>query len=238
MKKRRIFALIMLAFILCTGSGSASRAEPAGYIALTFDDGPSGRITRRLLEGLESRNVKATFFLCGYRLEEYPQVAPLIAAGGHEIGLHGFSHNSMKDMDTATLQQELHHTRRLILEQTGLRAVLLRPPGGLCGQLLSQVATAEGMPIVLWSLDTKDWAKQDASFVADRIIQTAQDGDIVLLHDMQMSTVEGALRAVDTLAERGFCFVTVSRLASLRGVTLQGGMQYRRLPPPQNNGLK
>lgn len=238
MKKQRLFSLLALLLFLCAGSSRAAQPTPAGYIALTFDDGPSGRITRRLLEGLEQRNVKATFFLCGYRLEEYPKVAPLIAAGEHEIGLHGYSHDSMKNMDTGTLLKELHRTRRLILEQTGVRAVLLRPPGGLCGETLDRVATAEGMPLVLWSLDTKDWARQDASFVADRIIQNAEDGDIVLLHDMQMSTVDGVLRAIDALTERGFRFVTVSRLAALRGVTLRGGVQYSQFSPTQNGILK
>jgi peptidoglycan/xylan/chitin deacetylase (PgdA/CDA1 family) len=58
-------------------------------VALTFDDGPSGRFTRRLLEGLAQRDAKATFFLCGYRLEQYPRLAEAIVAEGHEVGVHG-----------------------------------------------------------------------------------------------------------------------------------------------------
>lgn len=236
MKKAVLCFLLFLLPVLCCPNAPAQQAP--SYIALTFDDGPSGRITRRLLEGLEDRGVRATFFLCGYRLKEYPQIAPLIAADGHEIGLHGYSHDSMKNMDRQTLLKELHRTRHLILEQTGIRSVLLRPPGGLCGEVLGQVAAAEGMPLVLWSLDTKDWARQDASFVADQIIKNAKDGDIVLLHDMQMSTVDGVFQAIDVLARQGFRFVTVSHLAELRGIALRGGVQYTRFPPMPMEDLK
>ena len=89
----RRFWAIFLCFCLI-GFPCAKAKEPA-YVALTFDDGPSGRFTRRLLEGLEQREVKATFLLCGYRLEDYPQLAKQIFEAGHEIGLHGYSHKNM-----------------------------------------------------------------------------------------------------------------------------------------------
>ena len=83
--------MLMLCFPVRADAG-------ARYIALTFDDGPSGRFTRRLLDGLQDRNVKATFLLCGYRVEGYPKEAARIIAEGHEIGLHGYSHDPMNTM--------------------------------------------------------------------------------------------------------------------------------------------
>ena len=84
---RRILLIILC---ICILGNVPVRAEKTRYVALTFDDGPSGRFTRRLLEGLEQRDVQATFLLCGYRLEIYPSLAKKIYALGHEIGLHGF----------------------------------------------------------------------------------------------------------------------------------------------------
>ena len=67
-------------------------AQPEKLVALTFDDGPSGKFTRNLLDGLKERDVKATFLLCGYRMEQYPELTARIFNEGHEIGLHGYSH--------------------------------------------------------------------------------------------------------------------------------------------------
>lgn len=92
---RRIFSVILCLSLLVL---PVRAAESEKYIALTFDDGPSGRFTRRLLEGLEERDVKATFLLCGYRLKDYPDTAQAIFDAGHEIGLHGYSHSSMGKM--------------------------------------------------------------------------------------------------------------------------------------------
>ena len=99
----------ILSFILCLSLliFPSVRAEEPQYVALTFDDGPSGRFTRRLLAGLEERQVQATFLLCGYRLKDYPTEAKRILAEGHEIGLHGYSHDPMNKMSRRELEQEL-----------------------------------------------------------------------------------------------------------------------------------
>ena len=84
---RRLLSIILC---ICLMAFPVRGEDRTKYIALTFDDGPSGKYTRRLLDGLEERNVKATFLLCGYRLKEYPQDAQRIYNAGHEIGLHGY----------------------------------------------------------------------------------------------------------------------------------------------------
>ena len=83
---RRFFGIFLCFCILIF---PVRGAEETKYVALTFDDGPSGRFTRRLLDGLQQRDVKATFLLCGYRLKDYPKEAQRIFREGHEIGLHG-----------------------------------------------------------------------------------------------------------------------------------------------------
>ena len=193
-------------------------------MALTFDDGPSGRFTRALLEGLEERSVKGTFLLCGYRLKDYPREAEQILAGGHEIGLHGYSHDPMNQMSRGTLERELEDT--LALLPRGCKPVFLRPPGGESSETVRETARDLGYGILNWSVDPKDWATRDAAVITARVVNAARDGDVILLHDMTDASVEAALAIVDTLKARGFQFVTVTELARLKGVTIEPGKEY------------
>lgn len=206
------------------------RAEETKYVALTFDDGPSGRFTRRLLVGLEERQVQATFLLCGYRLETYPELAQRIHDAGHEIGLHGYSHKDMAKLSRKELLQEIRDTRALLPD--GCEAVFLRPPGGSGTALLEQVAAQEGLALLLWSVDPRDWAVHDASAVEAAVSSQVQDGDVILLHDLSDSSVDAALAIIDRLQEDGFQFVTVSQLAQLRGITPEPGKIYNSFPNP------
>ena len=85
----------------------AQSAETTKYVALTFDDGPAGRFTRELLDGLYDRGVQATFLLCGYRMAEFPDITQRIFEEGHEIGYHGYSHKTMKVMSRRTIADEI-----------------------------------------------------------------------------------------------------------------------------------
>lgn len=222
---RKTFLLLLCLFLLVP---IASAAEAPKYVALTFDDGPSGRYTRKLLEGLEQRNAKATFFLCGYRLEQYPEIAEAMMEAGHEIGLHGYSHQNMKGMSRRKIAKELSDTRGLLPDDCTVR--FLRPPGGCCSDGVQDVAEATGLAILNWSVDPRDWATQDTAAVGRSVISNIQDGDVVLLHDMTMSSVNAALNIIDQLQKDGFRFVTVSELARLREVRIRAGRTYEKFP--------
>ena len=222
---RRIVSLFLCLSLLIFPS---ARAEDAKYVALTFDDGPSGRFTRRLLAGLEERQVQATFLLCGYRLEIYPELAKQIFEAGHEIGLHGYSHKDMAKLSRKELLREIRDTRALLPD--GCDATFLRPPGGSGTKLLEQVAAQEDLALLLWSVDPRDWAVHDASAVEAAVISQVQDGDVILLHDLSDSSVDAALAIIDRLHREGFRFVTVSQLAALRGIKMESGEIYTNFP--------
>ena len=219
---RRLFALV-----LCFGlSIPAYGAKQSPCVALTFDDGPSGRFTRALLDGLEKRNVKATFLLCGYRLKDYPKEARRIYEEGHEIGLHGYSHSCMADMCPEELEREIADTLALLPE--GCKPVFMRPPGGKTSDVVLEAARQANLGVLSWSVDPKDWASHDAQVIGQAVVQTVRDGDVILLHDMSDSSVEAALAIVDELQAQGFQFVTVSKLARLKGVAIEPGKVYKR----------
>lgn len=201
-------------------------AEPAPkYVALTFDDGPSGRYTTRLLEGLAARDVKATFFLCGYRMKEYPSLTARIHKDGHEIGLHGYSHRSMKAMDTQTLEREIADTLALLPD--GCQPLFLRPPGGLRSTAVEDAARQADLAILDWTVDPRDWASHDAPAITAAVLSNIRSGDVILMHDMSDSSVSAAFAIIDQLKKQGFTFLTAKELARRNGYTVKPGKIYQ-----------
>ena len=220
---KRLIALIFCFVFLCF---PVRAAENEKLVALTFDDGPSGRFTRRLLEGLEERDAKATFLLCGYRMEQYPELTERIFQEGYEIGLHGYSHKSMQNMCRRDIKQEIEKAMALVPAECPV--FFLRSPGGFCGEFVQPVAAEMGLCVLSWSVDPKDWATHDTQAIEKEVISHVGDGDVILLHDMSDSSVEAAFVIIDELQKRGFHFVTVSELAKARNVALIPGQKYTR----------
>lgn len=225
---RKVVALILILSLLVLPVRAADNHK---YVALTFDDGPSGKYTRQLLDGLLERGVKATFLLCGYRMLEYPDITRRIFEEGHEIGYHGYSHKNMKTMSRRDIASEITDTQALLPE--GCRPVFLRPPGGCCSDGVRQVAEAKLLSILNWSVDPRDWATEDQSAIETAVLDKVRDGDIVLLHDMTVSSVQAALDIVDSLLQQDFRLVTVSELAKIRSVRLKPGQMYSSFPPEE-----
>ena len=218
-----------LVLLLCLLALSpTARAAEEKYVALTFDDGPSGRFTRRLLEGLEAREANVTFFVCGYRLQEYPTLAAQLLEDGHELGIHGYSHGDMRPMSRREIAKEIMDTEALLPE--GCEVHFMRPPGGFITDGVRQVAEARTYAIAQWSVDPRDWATQNTAAIESAVLDRIRDGDIVLLHDMSDSSVDAAFAIIDRLQEEGFTFVTLSELADLRDVKVKPGKSYRSFP--------
>ena len=223
---RRMFLLLLSFSFLVLPARAAYGSK---YVALTFDDGPSGKYTRTLLDGLYDRGAKATFLLCGYRIKDYPDITQRIFEEGHEIGLHGYSHKNMQKLSRRDIAAELMDTEALLPE--GCRSVFFRPPGGLSSDAVMQVAQARNLAILHWSVDPHDWECSDTEAIEKMVLKTVSDGDIILLHDMSDSSVQAALDIVDALLKEDYEFVTVSELARLRGLRPKGGTVYSKFPP-------
>ena len=237
--KRMVIAL-MLVSLLCGCAAHGTKVEPVsreaqeetvreakGYVALTFDDGPTPRHTARLLDGLKERDVHATFFLVGYRLQGNEALVRRMKAEGHQIGNHSYGHMQLTALSTDEAMTDLVECDLALCTLLGEGDYWVRPP---YGSMSSGLPGRLDVPVVLWSVDPEDWACRDADAVTHHILGRVRDGDIVLLHDCYASTVDAALRTVDALRERGFQPVTVAQLAALRGKTPQSGTIYDRLP--------
>lgn len=218
---KRFFIAVLCLCMICI---PVSAEQEEKLVALTFDDGPSGRYTRKLLDGLEERNTKATFFLCGYRMEQDPGLTERIFQEGHEIGLHGYSHKPMQNMCSCDVVQELKNATELLPE--GCQTVFLRCPGGTCSRCTREAAASLGLSLAYWSVDPRDWATDNASAIEKEVLDHVQDGDIILMHDMSNSSVDAALLIVDELMEENYRFVTLSQLAQIKGIPPVPGKQY------------
>lgn len=193
-------------------------------IALTFDDGPMSSVTPALLDGLAQRGVKATFFLIGSQIVGNEDLVRRIEEEGHQIGIHTYDHVSLIGLNRADFDAQVEKTGNLLERILGHGSFLLRPPYGLLDDGVRAMAQ---YPIILWSVDPEDWKDKNTARVAEHIVNQAQDGDVVLLHDIYTQSVDAALQAVDRLLARGYLFVTVEELFQSRGITLDNGQVYR-----------
>jgi len=229
---RRILACLLILSFLALPVQAAEKK----YVALTFDDGPSGRYTEKLLDGLALRGAKCTFLLCGYRMAEYPELTQRIFSEGHEIGYHGFSHDPMQTMSRRKIGQELIDSQALLPEDCD--PVFFRPPGGVVNDSIRQVAQVRQLALLSWSVDPRDWAKKNTGSIERAVLKEVRDGDIVLLHDMTMRSVQAALDIVDVLQDQGYRFVTVSELARVRKARIKPGEIYKSFLPPKEGEMK
>ena len=194
------------------------------YAAITFDDGPSGSITYSLLNGLSARNVRSTFFVCGYRISSFPSVPSSILAYGNELALHTMDHAILTSLDKEGVRYQLESMMSML--PAGSNVTLMRPPGGACNSTVKEVCAEMGLAVVLWSVDSYDWMTGSSYEVANNIVSQVRNGSIVLVHDLKYSSVQGALMAIDILKDEGYEFVTVSELARMNGYYLAPGSVY------------
>jgi peptidoglycan-N-acetylglucosamine deacetylase len=187
-------------------------------IALTFDDGPSEQ-TPKLLDVLESHGARATFFQCGASVRRLPEIARLVAAGGHEIGNHGYSHTRLFLCTPRLVAGEVRDAQQAIQEITGATPKLFRAPYGGRWFGLRKVQKQLGLTGVMWTRIGMDW-KWPAGRVAARLLGAAENGAIFCLHDGRAAapgadisnTVEAVRLLLEELPRQGFRLETVSEL--------------------------
>ncbi|MEU7896719.1 polysaccharide deacetylase family protein [Nonomuraea sp. NPDC049152] len=192
-------------------------------LALTFDDGP-GPSTGTLLSTLKKSKVKATFFLMGKHVEERPALVKRMAAEGHEIGNHTWSHPSLPTLFDEEITQELKATQEVVEKVTGRTPALFRPPYGNTDARVAGLAGDQGMAQVLWTGTTLDWKLRDQKKIRAAVLRLAKRDGVILMHDVVPQTVQVMPTLIKDLRKRGYHLVTVSAL--LRGRKLAPGETY------------
>jgi len=186
------------------------------YIAMTFDDGPSGPNTPRLLDLAAKKHIKLTFFLIGENAAHYPQLVQRELAEGHQVGNHSYTHPDLAKMSDDAVRSEIQKTQDAIIAASGYKPILMRPPyGAMTPRQRLWVANEFGFKLILWDVDPLDWKNPGSSVVAQRILSAVRPGSIILSHDIHSGTVDAMPEVFDTLLARGYKFVTVSELIAM-----------------------
>ena len=195
-------------------------------VAITFDDGPSSH-TPKLLDYLQESGIKATFFLVGNRINSYKGTVKRIVNEGHELGYHSYSHKNHQSMSTDTIKSDFEKSSKLVEDLTGKTFTVWRAPGG---NTSDRVLNAIDLPHIMWSVDTLDWKYRNVSRVYKAILKNADDGEIILLHDLHKTSVEGAIKAMKEMQAGDYEFLTVTELLSRNGTTPQNNTNYYKAP--------
>lgn len=212
-------------------------------IALTFDDGPYHKTTNRILDVLEKNNGVATFFLVGYNISDNAETISRAHRMGCEIANHTQSHKILTKCSAGTISEQVKGPNESIKALIGSEPKLFRAPGGAYKGVEDKI----GMPLIQWSIDTKDWKAKDAANkdrseeernaelrrIADDVVSSAESGDIVLMHDIYEFTADLCEIVVPELTAKGFKLVTVSELFEAYGEKLEGGKVYSYAKVPE-----
>ena len=178
--------------------------------ALTFDDGPWPVYTRQILRILKENDAKATFYMVGSVVADYPELAREVVRDGHALGNHSWDHPS-RPRDAV---RQVQRTNAEIKRATGFSPTSFRPPYGIVASMARE-AMREGQPVLIWTSDSHDWKRPGSSRIASNVLRSASEGGVALLHDgggNREQTVAALPTIISGLKRRGYKLVTVPEL--------------------------
>ncbi|MFC8297180.1 bifunctional polysaccharide deacetylase/glycosyltransferase family 2 protein [Micromonospora orduensis] len=193
---------------------------PERTIALTFDDGPDPVWTPEVLRVLDAHQVKGTFFVLGSQVSRHPDVTRDLVGGGHEIGVHTFTHPDLAQLPEWRRDLEYAQTQLALAAVTGVRTSLVRFPYSSHADAIDNedwpVLTAagdQGYLTVLNDTDSQDWALPGVDKIIENATPDGTAGAITLWHDAggdRAQTVAALDRFIPMMKERGYRFVTAT----------------------------
>jgi peptidoglycan/xylan/chitin deacetylase (PgdA/CDA1 family) len=203
-----VAGLVGAAMAVLPGAASAAACS-AGYVGLTYDDGPNGGTTTQLLNALRSSGVRATFFNVGTKVQQNPTLTRSQVNAGMWVGNHSWTHPHLTQMSAAQINSELSQTQQALRNATGQTPRLFRPPYGETNATVRSVEAQLGLTEVLWTVDSRDWAGASTS----QIVQAAnnlQPGGVILMHDGYQTTINAVPQIVANLNNRNLCAGMIS----------------------------
>lgn len=192
--------------------------DQSNKIALTFDDGPHPVRTAPILDILAKYGVRATFFVVGENVEAHPELLEREILAGHEIGNHTNTHPDLSKLTYRAACDEVLAAENAVFAQNEYRTRLLRPPGGAYSDAIFRLAARLDYDLILWSVDTRDWAHTTADDIVKTVSSFVSGGDVILFHDFisgEAHTAEALESIIPQLLSEGYEFVTVSELFGL-----------------------
>jgi peptidoglycan/xylan/chitin deacetylase (PgdA/CDA1 family) len=223
-----VAAVGIVTVVASTGVSSAANTCSAGYVGITFDDGPTGS-TGTLLNTLRSNGIRATLFNIGQKVQQNPGQVQAEQAAGMWIGNHSWTHPHLTTLSQAQMQSELSQTQNAIRSATGATPRLFRPPFGETNGTLKSVEASLGLTEIIWDVDSQDWnGASTAQIVAANGRLT--NGQVILMHDGIQNTLNAIPQIVANLNSRNLCAGMISPTTG-RAVAPDGGGGTTSPPP-------
>ena len=193
--------------------------------ALTFDDGPSGTNTPKVLNSLMETGASATFFVIGNRVADYDYLVQREHDEGHAVASHNWHHGNVTKSSGAALRAMPAKVNKAMIKAIGIPVRYDRVPGGRYPQMIKAKV---GWAYIQWSLDTYDWRGRSTVQVMNKVKKAIQDGDVILCHDIKDNTPESTRQMVRYLEEQGYMLLTIDELFAKDGVALEPNRVYYR----------
>ncbi|NLM16329.1 MAG: polysaccharide deacetylase family protein [Candidatus Riflebacteria bacterium] len=191
-------------------------------VFLSFDDGPSEEVTPFIMDVLDRYNVKAVFLVQGYRAAANPHIIKALYDAGHIIGNHSWAHANYTRLDREALKKDIIRTNDIVRRITGVKPVYLRPPYGEYNDMVLEVASEEGMRILLWNVDPKDWEHRNPNMTREiaasqlGITSGRPRGGGILLHDTYRENIQALEMLLNDIKEAGLQIVSVSEFPNAK----------------------
>ena len=165
----------------------------------------------QMLDILDANNIKMTFFIGGSWAKRYPDVLKEIAARGHEIANHSYSHPHPNRLNKQENQEQIQKTEKLVQEITGIKTALYAPPYGEFNDTVLQAAQELGYCTILWTIDTVDWKKPPVEILQGRVLSKLHNGAIILMHPTD-PTAKSLSNLISEIHKKGYTISTVSSI--------------------------
>ncbi len=194
--------------------GNTSQKE----LYLTFDNGYENGFTPRILDVLKEKKVPAAFFVTGHYVKDQPELIKRMAAEGHIVGNHSWSHPDMSQLSESMMKTELDKVKEQVALLTGQQEMkYLRPPRGIFSERVLAASKQLGYTNVFWSVAYKDWdvnAQRGSQYAFSEVVKQLHPGAIILLHSVSKDNTEALARIVDEASRQGYVFKSLDQLMS------------------------
>ncbi|MGD9495025.1 MAG: polysaccharide deacetylase family protein [Armatimonadota bacterium] len=190
----------------------------SNLVALTIDDGPHPLVTPLMLAILKREGVRATFFVVGQKVEQFPALARMALRGGHELANHAYSNRRLHTLSDQEAWAEIAACRRVVDRVTGAPMRFFRPPGGRCSPGGLRAMASLGYTAAFWSRNTGDWRKPPAALICRNATEGLQPGDVILMHQGELCSVEALPLIIARVRAMGLEPTTLAAVADSGGV--------------------
>ncbi len=181
-------------------------------VAISFDAAWGDGYTLKILDILDEYNVKTTFFLVGFWVDNYPDKVKEIHKRGHEVGNHSTTHPHMSKLSKSQVVAELNDTGESIESLIGKEPDLFRPPFGDYNNNLILTAKENGYYTIQWDVDSLDWKQIGSIQIVDRVVRNVKNGSIVLFHNNSEYVLEYLPLVLKKLQAEGYEIVPIGEL--------------------------